>query len=127
VAAQEAEHIHVAIDVKPGEFPNVINLKSHGVVPVALFGSATFSVRNVKLDTVGLHAIGREGEAVPPARFVFAFVNCDRYLDILFFFRTQSLPLTTADTAVCLHGDLKVPVDGLSHWCGEDTVIVKKK
>lgn len=44
----------VAIDIKPGSFPNSINLSSAGVVPVAILSSATFDATQVDPATVTL-------------------------------------------------------------------------
>lgn len=44
----------VGIDIKPGSFPNSINLHSAGVVPVAIFSSATFDATQVNPETVSL-------------------------------------------------------------------------
>ena len=99
-----------------------INLKSPGVVPVALFGSDTFNVRDVKLRTVGLHPMDRPEEAVRPVLFVFKDVNRDGFKDILFFFAIRSLTLVPSDTEACLHGDLR---NG-EHFCGHDSVVVIK-
>lgn len=46
--------IPVAIDIKPGSYPNSINLGSNGVVPVAIFGSATFDVGQIDYATINL-------------------------------------------------------------------------
>ena len=50
--AMEDDHLHVGVDIKPGSYPNAINLKSNGSVPVALLGSADFDVSSVDLATV---------------------------------------------------------------------------
>ncbi len=42
----------VLIDVKPGSFPNSINTKSMGKVPVAFLGSNTFDVTDVDVTTL---------------------------------------------------------------------------
>lgn len=42
------------IDIKPGSFPNSINLGSNGVVPVAIFGSVTFDVKQIDPNTIKL-------------------------------------------------------------------------
>jgi hypothetical protein len=34
----------VAIDIKPGDYPNCLNVNGHGVVPVAILGSMYFNV-----------------------------------------------------------------------------------
>jgi hypothetical protein len=39
--------VTVTVDVKPGETPNVINAKSNGRVPVAIFSTPTFDVTKV--------------------------------------------------------------------------------
>lgn len=50
--------IDVEIDVKPGSFPNSINLRSKkGVTPVAILGSSDFDVTDVDPDTVELEGV----------------------------------------------------------------------
>lgn len=44
----------VAIDIKPGSFPNSINLRAAGVVPVAFLSSSTFDATQVNPTTVTL-------------------------------------------------------------------------
>ncbi|NIO09766.1 MAG: hypothetical protein GTO40_17890 [Deltaproteobacteria bacterium] len=44
----------VPIDIKPGSYPNSINLGSQGVVPVAILSSDSFDATNVVPDTVEL-------------------------------------------------------------------------
>ena len=48
----------VEIDIKPGSYPNSINLGSHGVVPVAILSSGIFDVTTVNPDTVELAGAG---------------------------------------------------------------------
>jgi hypothetical protein len=116
----DCEAIPATIDIKPGEFPNPINLKSNGVIPVALLGSATFNVANVALDSIGLHPMGPCDEAVAPVKFAFEDVNKDGFKDIVFKFKTADITLTSADTVACLHGDI-----GGVHFCGHDEVVVR--
>lgn len=44
----------VTIDIKPGSYPNSINLSSAGVIPVAILSSATFDATTVDPTTVAL-------------------------------------------------------------------------
>lgn len=44
--------ITVGIDIKPGSYPNSINLKKKGVIPVAILGSADFDVHNVDMNSL---------------------------------------------------------------------------
>jgi len=48
----------VAIDIKPGSFPNSINLGSNGTTPVAIPGSATLDVGDIDADTLTLGTAG---------------------------------------------------------------------
>lgn len=57
-----------ALDIKPGSCPNPLNVKSKGVLPVALLGYASFDVLDVDASTLLL-------EGVPPLRFKFGNVG----------------------------------------------------
>lgn len=48
----------IDIDIKPGSYPNTINLGSNGVVPVAILSSASFDATQVDADTVDLAGAG---------------------------------------------------------------------
>jgi len=56
----------VDIDIKPGSDPNCFNNDGHGVIPVAILGSADFDVTTidpatVKLESLAVRAAGRKG------------------------------------------------------------------
>lgn len=46
--------ITAAIDIKPGTYPNAINLGSNGAIPVAILSSADFDAATVNVATVTL-------------------------------------------------------------------------
>ena len=48
----------VDIDIKPGSYPNSINLGSHGVVPVAILSSADFDATALDADKIFLAGSG---------------------------------------------------------------------
>ncbi len=55
-----------ALDFKPGSCPNPLNRNSHGVLPVALVGSADFNVLDVDLNSIVMtRADGVGGEVAP--------------------------------------------------------------
>jgi len=92
----------VGIDIKPGDAANTINLKSTGVLPVAILGSATFDPMTVDPATVtlaGAHVATR-GRGVPMTSV--SDVNHDGFPDLLLFFRTQDLTALSSAKA----GDL---------------------
>jgi hypothetical protein len=58
--------IVVEIDIKPGSDPNCFNNDGHGVIPVAILGSADFDVTSidpatVALESLAVRAAGRKG------------------------------------------------------------------
>jgi hypothetical protein len=44
--------IDVGIDIKPGSYPNCFNLNGHGVIPVAILGSAVLDVTDIDVTSV---------------------------------------------------------------------------
>ena len=52
--------IDVSIDIKPGSYPNAINLGSHGLIPVAILSDEQFDATTVDPDTVELAGAGVE-------------------------------------------------------------------
>jgi len=59
--------IEVTIDIKPGSDPNCFNSDGHGVIPVAILGSADFDVNEINpttvtLDSLTVRAVGKSGK-----------------------------------------------------------------
>ena len=89
--------IQVKIDIKPGSYPNSINLKSKGVVPVAVLTADSFDASTIDPDTV-LFA------GASPLRWTIEDVDNDGDMDMLFHFKTQELDLTKDSTDATLTG-----------------------
>jgi len=108
------------IDIKPRSYPNSINLKSKGVVPVALLGSDTFDVSTVDLSTVVF-------AGATPVHWAIEDVNSDGYMDIVFHFSTESLTeLTATSTSAALAGKYTIEGSYLP-FLGSDTVNIVSK
>jgi hypothetical protein len=105
-AAPPVGEIPVYVDIKPGSCPNPLNLKSKGVLPVAVLGTADFDVTAIDPATVRLAlTAGDEEPSVFPLRWSiedvatpFNGVECDchelngdGYLDLTLKFDTQEL------------------------------------
>ncbi len=101
----------LVIDIKPGSFPNSINLGSKGVVPVAVLSTIEMDAAMVDPATVVFAGVG-------PLRFAVEDVNGDGLKDLIFHFDTQKLNLTASSTEATLSGKNK---DGLS-VAGTDSV-----
>lgn len=78
----------VVIDVKPGSDTNVINLKSKGVVPVAILTSDNFDAGTVDPKSVKF-------AQAAPVRWTLEDVDGDGDKDMLFHFNTQDLVLVS--------------------------------
>lgn len=98
----------VDIDIKPGSCPNSINLKSKGVVPVALLTTDDFDAINVDPVTV-LFA------GASPLRWSDEDVDGDGDVDVIFHFKTQELALDENSTDATLTGETMVgaPIEGV--------------
>ncbi len=93
----------VQIDIKPGSFPNSINLSSAGVIPVAILSSPTFDATQVNPATVTLagarvRLIGKGDKyACSPQD-----VNADGLIDLVCHVVTAQAFLTVGDTIAVL-------------------------
>jgi len=107
----------IEIDIKPGSDPNSINLKSKGVVPVAVLTTDDFDASTVDPDTVVF-------AGADPVRWTMEDVDEDEDDDMLFHFKTQELELEEDSTEATLTGKTLGGID----IKGTDTVnIVPKK
>jgi hypothetical protein len=112
--------IAVAIDIKPGGFPNGINPRSSGTIPVAILSSSTFDAP-ANVDQTSL-TFGRTGNE-PSLAFCNLSpedVNGDGFLDLVCHFNTQQTGFQAVDTEGILKGQT---VDAISIE-GRDSVLV---
>lgn len=85
------------IDIKPGSFPNSVNLGSPGVVPVAILTTATFNAADVDPSTVVL-------EDAPSLRWAFEDVDGDGDIDMILHFNKREVTVEPGQIEACLHG-----------------------
>ena len=122
------DHTPVVIDIKPGGYPNSINLSSNGLVPVAVITTADFDATLFNPEMAHLSDANTpmtDGcSGAMPVRWALDDVNRDGKKDIVFFFQTQELNLTASSTAATLmaHGSYG---GATLHIMGTDTVNVK--
>jgi hypothetical protein len=99
-----ATPITVTIDIKPGSYPNSINLGSGGTVPVAIFSTATFDAATLDPTTVTLAgaAVKLRGNGTPMTAT--QDINLDGRLDLVVHVTTEALQLSDTDTEAVLEG-----------------------
>jgi hypothetical protein len=100
--ASAPEPVEVAIDIKPGSFPNSINPKSKGVIPVAILTTATFDATTVDPTTVLFGATGTEAA---PVHSALQDVDGDGGTDLLLHFETQATGIRCGDASAFLTGE----------------------
>jgi len=91
----------VAIDIKPGSYPNSINPKSKGKIPVAILTTGTFDATTVDPATVRFGATGTEAA---PVQSALEDVNGDGDTDMILHFNTQDTGIKCGDTSASLTG-----------------------
>jgi hypothetical protein len=99
-----SEHFEITIDIKPGKTPNSLNLKSRGVISVAILGSETLDVADVDVSTLTfapnraapVHRKGGHPEDV----------NDDGLVDLVSHFYTQESGIAFGASEACLSGKL---------------------
>jgi len=99
--------IAVKIDIKPGTFPNSINVRNQGIVPVAILTTgasdnfAIFDATTVNPDTVRFGATG--SEAIPVSNAL-EDVDNDGDIDLILHFNTQDTGIKCGNTSATLTG-----------------------
>jgi len=117
LAPPEISIEQVEIDIKPGSYPNSINLKSKGVLPVAVLTTVEFDATTVDPATV-------EFAEASPLRWTLEDVDYDGDEDMLFHFKTQELNLDENSTEAALTGQIN---DGDEISGTDDVRIVPQK
>jgi hypothetical protein len=84
----------IAIDLKPGSYPNCVNPRAKGVTPVAVLGLGDFDVTTI--DPASIRVVG-DPQDVSPLRWAIRDVEspdgmgADGYLDLVLHFKSAEL------------------------------------
>ena len=119
----------VTIDIKPGGYPNKINLTANGVLPVAVlstedFDAALFTPEMAHLSDATI-ATTTECAGAMAIRWKYEDVNQDGQLDLIFFFRIQDLNFSSSTIAATLMAHGTYDSTPMVHIVGTDSVQVK--
>jgi len=91
------------IDIKPGSFPNSVNINSKGTIPVAILSSITFDAGNVDPSSLTFGPTGNEASADSCS---VEDVNDDGLDDLVCHFNVQDTGFACGDTEGVLTGEL---------------------
>jgi len=94
--------VAVEIDIKPGSNPNCFNLNGNVIIPVAVLGSDTFDVRDLRTDSTlsfDGRAVRIRGKKGPLCHY--DFYDDDTFEDLVCQFDDDPGEIT-ADCKVCL-------------------------
>jgi hypothetical protein len=138
IGEQTITVIVVVIDIKPWSYPNSINTKSNGVVPVGILGSDTFDVTAVDVTTLAFGPSGatpahdltdpdvHNGHLVNPDLITGWTANEDGYVDLVTHFRQKDTGLAAGDTIAWLTGQVDVGGGVYMPFIAYDSVLVRK-
>lgn len=101
--------LNVAVDIKPGSYPNSINLCSNGAVPVAILGSLDLDVLEINVDTLRFAEaeVKVVGKKDPHTLCSVEDVNGDAYDDLVCHFLTTNIAaLGGESTTATVRGEL---------------------
>jgi len=93
--------LEVAIDIKPGSFPNSINLGSRGVIPVAILTTNTFDATTVNPTKV---LFGATGSEAGPIHSSLEDVDGDGDTDLILQFNAEATGIQCGNTSASLTG-----------------------
>jgi len=139
-SAASAVLIQVDVDIKPQSCPNPLNVKSNGVMSVAILTSVNFDATTVDPNTVELEGVEPIKASIEDVATPFdgAPVSCeedcteegpDGFDDLVLKFDTQEVVanLGAPDDGDCLDLTLTGETLGGQRIEGSDNVVIKKK
>lgn len=94
--------LEVEVDIKPGSYPNSINPRSRGVIPVAILGSETFDATDIDVSTL---AFGPGGASIAHLHGHLQDVNYDGIIDLVTHYQTQDTGIACGDESATLTGE----------------------
>jgi hypothetical protein len=100
--------IDVDIDIKPGSFPNSINTRSMGLVPVAILGSEDFDVTTIDVTTLMFGTASPAHDLTDLDTYFehLQDVNEDGWLDLVSHYKQKETGIGCFDTEATLSGNL---------------------
>jgi len=96
--------IQVSVDVKPGETPNTLNLKSKGSIPVAIFSTPTLDLTHIDPATIRFSGASVATNKKGKWQVSYGDFNGDDLNDVIAHFETGQILLSPSDTQGIVEG-----------------------
>ena len=100
----EPDILDIGIDIRPGGEQNPVNLRSNGVLPVAILGEEEFYVYDIDLSSLVLDGATPKQKGNSGQIGVFKDVNDDGLTDLLLHFELSELGIDPSATELTLDG-----------------------
>ncbi len=104
VVGLQSGPVQLQIDIKPGEVVNSINSKSHGVIPVIVYGTPTLDAWRIDVSTLRLAGAGVSLNPRGKYNADYGDFNGDGFKDLIVHFDTDALHLAPNATTARLDG-----------------------
>lgn len=124
----------ISIDIKPGSYPNSLNINDQGVVPVAILGSADFDVTRIDVGTLCFAGLNVRVKGKQP-QCSFEDVSGDfslspegapdGYVDLVCHFADDATSWQPGETTATLGGAL-LPQFGGARFAGADEISIRQ-
>ncbi len=109
IGTQEISVTEGYLDIKPGSYPNSINTKSNGVIPVALLGTDIFDVRTVDVASLAFGPNNAQPKHDQTDSEVYEEhiqdVNFDGYEDLVSHYKTKQTGIAVGQVSAELDYD----------------------
>jgi hypothetical protein len=112
--------ISIDIDIKPGSDPNCFNINGHGVIPVAILGSAEFDVTQINPLTLLFAGLEMRMRGNKGPLYHYEDVNGDGHLDMVCQFEDDPTFWTPGDGEADITGQL----DDGTEFKGTDSICI---
>ncbi|MCK4849799.1 MAG: PEP-CTERM sorting domain-containing protein [Phycisphaerae bacterium] len=111
--------LDIGIDIRPGSDQNPVNLRSNGVLPVAILADAGFDVNDIELSSLVLDGATPRQKGNSGNVGSFEDVNGDGLMDLILQFWLDDLDIAQDTTELILEGLLN---DGTTAFSGVDSI-----
>jgi hypothetical protein len=98
------KRIPVPIDINPGGYPNAINIRNKGLIPVAILNDPTWTPYYI--DPSMVNPVTVKFMDADPVRWVLEDVDYDGDSDLLLHYETRETSIVIGDTEAWIFGDL---------------------